>query len=112
MQSLLVMRSWLRPVADREARRLNLEIVLDGIVPQAVVSACNTALAALAASVLSLSQVLPIPVPRRLLDVCLCVFDKFRMTILTEAFLIPLTGLGYVFDDRQTGGCRRRSRRR
>jgi stress response protein SCP2 len=103
MQSLLVMRVVGAAGLSRTAKgatNLNLEIVLDGIVPQAVVSACNTALAALATSVLSLSQVLPI---LRYQDgywtfVCACA-AKFRMTILTEAFLIPLTGLGYVFDD-------------
>ena len=105
-QSLLVMRISGAACLSRTARgasNLNLEIVLDGIVPECVVSACNTALATLAGSVLSLAQVLP---TLRYQDgywtfVCACA-AKFRVTILTEGFLMPISGLGYIYDDSPT----------
>lgn len=102
MESILVLRVTGAAGLARNAHgasNLNLEIVLDGIVPEAVVSACNAALTGLASNVLSLAQTLPI---LRFQDgfwtfVCSCA-AKFRLTVVTEGFLMPIFALGYYLD--------------
>jgi hypothetical protein len=73
-----------------------LTVVLDGTVPQCVVDAVNGGIARLKQSVISLRDTLPYLRFQDGFWTCVTSSNvKFRVTILTEAFIAPLSSLGF-----------------
>jgi hypothetical protein len=73
-----------------------LTVVLDGTVPQCVVDAVNGGIAKLKQSVISLRDTLPYLRFQDGFWTCVTSANvKFRVTVLTEAFITPLSILGF-----------------
>ncbi len=73
-----------------------MTVVLDGTVPQSVVDAVNAGIAQLKQSVISLRDTLPYLRFQDGFWTCVTAANvKFRVTILTEAFVTPLASLGF-----------------